>query len=169
MLTLDSRYGPIFHRLSGEPIFSLRENDYVVDGYKKVGGNAQSIIQARWLHHTSFLWDFDDADMKYLAMPQKRPNYRGDRPHTTFLTRLAPRFAAADRSFATASTRLADEVETELGRWFRVHRVGPKLASRAAHLPRHRRPNKRLPPYSSNLALIGLATLESLAQASYSS
>lgn len=39
------------------PGFRLRENDYVV-GERKVGGNAQSISKNRWLHHTSFLWDF---------------------------------------------------------------------------------------------------------------
>ncbi|XP_031377275.1 uncharacterized protein LOC116192774 isoform X2 [Punica granatum] len=38
--------------------FRLRENDYVF-GDRKFGGNAQSITKRRWLHHTSFLWDYE--------------------------------------------------------------------------------------------------------------
>lgn len=72
--------------------FKLREHDYVF-GDKKVqqsrrnnttyytlltrvisprltqfGGNAQSITKDRWVHHTSFLWDFDPANMDYLTV-----------------------------------------------------------------------------------------------------
>ena len=47
--------------------FSLRENDYVL-GAHKIGGNAQSIVKGRWVHHTSFLWDFDPAKMRYLQV-----------------------------------------------------------------------------------------------------
>lgn len=36
------------------------------------GGNAQAITKGRWLHHTSFLWSFDPANMLYLQMPEKR-------------------------------------------------------------------------------------------------
>ena len=57
--------------------FRLRENDYVL-GDRKVGGNAQSVGSGGFLHHTSFLWDWDDANMDYLVLPQKRPAYRGD-------------------------------------------------------------------------------------------
>ena len=49
------------------PQFSLRENDYVL-GAHKIGGNAQSIVKGRWVHHTSFLWDFDPAKMRYLQV-----------------------------------------------------------------------------------------------------
>jgi len=45
----------------------LRENDYVL-GPRKMGGNAQSIIKNRWVHHTSFLWDFDVLKMRYLKV-----------------------------------------------------------------------------------------------------
>lgn len=74
-------YEPIF------PGFSLRENDYVF-GEKKFGGNAQYIKKGRWLHHTSFLWDFDPQKMEYLKLPEKRPLYRGVRSHGEFLTPL---------------------------------------------------------------------------------
>lgn len=70
------------------PDFALRENDYVL-GERKMGGNAQSITKGGWLHHTSFLWDYDLDNMEYLSLPQKRPDYRGDRHHHDFLVRLA--------------------------------------------------------------------------------
>ena len=49
--------------------------DYVF-GDRKIGGNAQSITKSRWLHHTSFLWDYDPEDMKYLKHPPRTPKYR---------------------------------------------------------------------------------------------
>ncbi len=69
------------------PGFALRENDYVI-GEKKCGGNAQYIKKDRWVHHTSFLWDFSDENMSYLHLPSKRPTYRQDRSHKDFLTPL---------------------------------------------------------------------------------
>ena len=72
--------------------FSLRENDYVL-GEKKMGGNAQSIVKGGWLHHTSFLWDYDNENMSdYLLLPEKRPDYRGDRAHDDFLVKLSNHF-----------------------------------------------------------------------------
>ena len=65
----------------------LRENDYVF-GERKMGGNAQSIVNTGFLHHTSFLWDYDASNMEYLNIPEKRPNYRGDRSHDDFLVKL---------------------------------------------------------------------------------
>eukprot|EP00904_Undaria_pinnatifida_P009304 jgi/Undpi1/5503/HiC_scaffold_2.g00782.m1 len=82
-------YGPAFRSVvtdSGIEL-GLRENDYVF-GDLKFGGNAQAITKGRWLHHTSFLWSFDPANMLYLQMPEKRPQYRGDRDHNAFLTPL---------------------------------------------------------------------------------
>lgn len=69
------------------PDFRLRENDYVL-GERKIGGNAQSIVKDAWLHHTSFLWDFEPEHMEYLSLPAKRPDYRGDRAHQDFLVKL---------------------------------------------------------------------------------
>ncbi len=69
------------------PGFQLRENDYCI-GDLKCGGNAQYIKKDRWLHHTSFLWDYSSENMKHLLLPAKRPKYRSDRPHDAFLTRL---------------------------------------------------------------------------------
>lgn len=69
------------------PGWQLRENDYVI-GERKVGGNAQSISKDRWLHHTSFLWDFREETMKYLTNPAKQPRYRASRSHSDFLAPL---------------------------------------------------------------------------------
>ncbi|HSX10673.1 MAG TPA: lipoate--protein ligase family protein [Chlamydiales bacterium] len=69
------------------PQFHLRENDYCI-GEKKCGGNAQYIKKDRWLHHTSFLWDYSEENMAHLRLPEKRPQYRKDRSHSDFLTRL---------------------------------------------------------------------------------
>ena len=69
------------------PGFHLRENDYAI-GDRKCGGNAQYIRRGRWLHHTSFLWDYRESNMDYLLLPQKRPAYRADRAHSDFLCRL---------------------------------------------------------------------------------
>ncbi|EED89684.1 predicted protein, partial [Thalassiosira pseudonana CCMP1335] len=72
---------------STTPKFQLRENDYVL-GERKMGGNAQSIVSGGFLHHTSFLWDFDNTNMEYLTIPDKRPDYRGNRSHDDFLAKL---------------------------------------------------------------------------------
>jgi len=86
------------------PNWRLHQNDYVVevsdvpsvddrdDAKKilKVGGNAQSISKTRFVHHTSFLWDFDEENMsRYLAVPEKQPAYRENRPHGAFLAPLS--------------------------------------------------------------------------------
>ncbi|XP_030923002.1 uncharacterized protein LOC115949875 [Quercus lobata] len=63
--------------------FHLRENgnctlhntNYVF-GDRKFGGNAQSITKNRWIHHTSFLWDYEVRNMAYLKLPARAPEYR---------------------------------------------------------------------------------------------
>ncbi|KAJ7974391.1 Lipoate-protein ligase A [Quillaja saponaria] len=77
-------YGEVFEGIGD---FRLRENDYVF-GDHKFGGNAQSITKLRWLHHTSFLWDFDVKNMSYLKLPVKAPKYRSERGHTDFICRM---------------------------------------------------------------------------------
>jgi lipoate-protein ligase A len=69
------------------PGFTLLENDYTIYD-KKCGGNAQYIKKDRFLHHTSFLWDFSFSNMQYLQLPARRPSYRKDRPHHEFLCTL---------------------------------------------------------------------------------
>jgi lipoate-protein ligase A len=69
------------------PNFHLSENDYCIQD-RKCGGNAQYIRKDRWLHHTSFLWDYNSENMAHLLLPEKRPKYRLDRAHDAFLTKL---------------------------------------------------------------------------------
>lgn len=77
----------IYREVFGHPEFHLKENDYVI-GHKKCGGNAQYIKKQRWLHHTSFLWDYSTEKMQYLLHPKKTPTYRAERSHDEFLCRL---------------------------------------------------------------------------------
>ncbi|KAL3683554.1 hypothetical protein R1sor_001576 [Riccia sorocarpa] len=85
-------YVPVFENALG---FKLREHDYVFND-RKFGGNAQSIIKDRWLHHTSFLWDFRDSRMAYLKLPERAPVYREGRNHTDFICRLREHFPSRD-------------------------------------------------------------------------
>jgi lipoate-protein ligase A len=89
------------------PGLKLRENDFVI-GAKKCGGNALYIKKARWLVHTSFLWDYDPSRMSLLKYPPKAPAYRAGRPHEEFICRLSDYLSNRDewienlkRSFAS--------------------------------------------------------------------
>lgn len=116
----ESFYSPLF------PGFSLRENDYVL-GDKKFGGNAQYIQKNRWLLHTSFLWDYAPDKMHYLLLPQKRPAYRQDRPHSDFLCTLQSHFP----SKTALISQLADNARHQLG----AQLVDTQAALAHLHLP----------------------------------
>jgi lipoate-protein ligase A len=107
------------------PHFHLIENDYAI-GPKKCGGNAQYIQKDRWLHHTSFLWDYQDENMNYLTLPSKRPIYRENRPHTDFLCRL--------KEHSTSKETLINQLKTELEK--QVHLV--PIERNALHWNPHR-------------------------------
>ncbi|KAG2496551.1 hypothetical protein HYH03_005374 [Edaphochlamys debaryana] len=87
MAWTEQLYRPAF-TMTKCPDFSVRENDYVIGGTHKVGGNAQAITGKRWLHHTSFLWDYDQEAMALLRPPPRAPRYREGREHGEFVTRL---------------------------------------------------------------------------------
>ena len=87
------------------PSFQLKENDYVL-GEKKIGGNAQSIVSSGFLHHTSFLWDYDDDNMNYLTLPNKQPEYRGNRSHDEFLVRLKDHYGSGAGSGGAGSSSM---------------------------------------------------------------
>lgn len=70
------------------PQFAVRENDYVID-QRKCGGNAQYFRKDHWLHHTSFLWTYQQDRMACLNMPRRTPSYRCGREHHDFLTPLS--------------------------------------------------------------------------------
>jgi lipoate-protein ligase A len=92
------------------PTFALRENDYVLGESQKMGGNAQSIIKGGWLHHTSFLWDYDAYNMEsYLKLPEKRPEYRQSRSHEEFLVALSPYFGRSHGVFVDSLKEACQE------------------------------------------------------------
>ncbi len=93
------------------PGFYLIENDYAIN-LKKCGGNAQYIKKDRWLHHTSFLWDYQEKNMEYLLLPAKRPIYRESRRHTDFLCTL--------KSFAPSKESLIQKLRAELAHHFEL-------------------------------------------------
>ncbi len=92
--------------------FCLRENDFVI-GEKKMGGNAQYIKRDRWLHHTSFLWDYSQERMNYLLHPKKTPIYRNGRSHSDFLCRLSDHFPHMPE--------IVEQIKKALGKTFEVH------------------------------------------------
>lgn len=69
--------------------FALKEHDYVLDNLK-CAGNAQYLRKERFVHHTTFLWDFAKENMSYLLQPKKMPFYRENRSHLDFLCTLKP-------------------------------------------------------------------------------
>ncbi|GLU12388.1 hypothetical protein SLE2022_290730 [Rubroshorea leprosula] len=110
-------YNKVFQ---GTGDFHLRENDYVF-GSQKFGGNAQSITKNRWIHHTSFLWDYKVSNMAYLKNPKRAPEYRLARGHLDFICRLKdymPRTIFIDKTVEAAGTEFSlrpirlEEIET---------------------------------------------------------
>ena len=77
------------------PNFHLKDNDYAIND-KKVGGNAQYIKKDRFVHHSSFLWDYNSTTMDILSHPPKEPSYRNKRRHDEFLTTLKPHLSKKD-------------------------------------------------------------------------
>lgn len=101
-------YEPVFERVLHPQAgrFGLREHDYVL-GDRKCGGNAQSLSKDRFVHHTSFLWDYRDEHMALLQIPDKRPDYRESRDHSDFVLRLGDNVAAPDAAYAGAGAARA--------------------------------------------------------------
>jgi len=63
-------------------------SDLALDG-KKISGNAQARKRGFFLHHGTFLYDFDLPRVeKYLKHPAREPEYRLERSHKKFLTNI---------------------------------------------------------------------------------
>lgn len=118
----------------GIPDFAVRENDYVI-GDLKCGGNAQYLRKERWLHHTSFLWDYTGSRMACLKMPRRTPEYRKGRTHGAFLTSLKRYLPSLDQ--ALVGLRLALESH------FNLVDVDPALAHAITTRP-HRKATLRI-------------------------
>jgi lipoate-protein ligase A len=64
-------------------------SDLAIDG-RKFSGNSQQRKQRFMLHHGTLLYDFDlERTSRYLHMPEKQPEYRGQRSHSEFMMNLA--------------------------------------------------------------------------------
>ncbi len=121
-------YRPLFHP---HP-FYLQENDYVM-GKKKFGGNAQSITKLRWLHHSSFLYNFRSCLMDYLQIPAKAPVYRQQRSHDEFLCCL--------RDYWPCMQNFKEDLIRQLTNRFELQEISPEELKRLADLP-HRKATK---------------------------
>lgn len=121
--------------------FQLQENDYVI-GERKWGGNAQSIIKGRWLHHSSLLWNYNPEHMDYLLKPPKMPAYRQNRSHTDFLCCL--------RDYWPDCSLFQARLVEQLGHHFSLNEGEVQELERIAALP-HRKvtcllEEKKIPP-----------------------
>lgn len=92
--------------------FLLRENDYVF-GEHKFGGNAQYLRKGRWLHHTTFLWEYNSKHMEYLKIPSKAPKYREGRDHADFLCKLSQRIPEKKCFFDRVYAQLSENFEVK--------------------------------------------------------
>lgn len=58
-------------------------------GGRKLSGNAQQRKRNYLLHHGTLLYDFHiDQMSRYLKLPARQPDYRGQRPHSDFVMNL---------------------------------------------------------------------------------
>jgi lipoate-protein ligase A len=87
------------------------------------------------LHHTSFLWDYDPENMRYLLLPKKRPAYREDRDHEAFLCKLRDHFSTL--------THLQEQFFSSLDAAFRVHAIDPAEIAAVIERP-HRKATQTL-------------------------
>ncbi|KAK6148531.1 hypothetical protein DH2020_019443 [Rehmannia glutinosa] len=68
--------------------FRLRENGILRAWRPQVWRECESITKNRWVHHTSFLWDYEISNMGYLKLPKRAPEYRQARDHLEFICRM---------------------------------------------------------------------------------
>jgi lipoate-protein ligase A len=118
-------YRPLF---ASHP-FQLMENDYAI-GKQKWGGNAQSIIKGRWLHHSSLLWDYDLNNMDYLLLPPKMPTYRQGRSHADFLCGL--------KNYWSNTECFLNQLVEQLSKQFTLEQKNQEEVEKVALLP-HRK------------------------------
>ncbi len=135
-------------------------------GEHKFGGNAQSITKQRWVHHTSFLWDFQPAHMEYLQHPPRMPDYRQARalPRYTRVTQLA-HVSAQGRPHTDFICRLRD-------RWPRRSMLGDRVAAqllrtgfRVQEVPLAAAEDILRRPHHSGTTLVDIASGQDMAAA----
>lgn len=129
------QWSEIFYRLVFQEIeLRLCENDYVIKG-RKCGGNAQYMTKNRWLHHTSFLWDYQAENMAYLKMPPKMPGYRERRSHDNFLCKLG--------EYLPSKQEVVNRFLKTLKVYFKVEISSLSEAYKVTQIP-HRRTSQRI-------------------------
>ncbi|MGM0440565.1 MAG: lipoyl protein ligase domain-containing protein [Chlamydiota bacterium] len=101
-------YQPFFKK--GD--FRACQRDYVF-GNRKFGGNAQYITKNRWVHHTSFLWDYDRQLMEVLKQPIIAPEYRRGRYHHDFLCTLKEFYGDKERFLENLESYLVGSLALE--------------------------------------------------------
>lgn len=94
------------------PDFHYREYDYVIGNYK-CAGNAQYLRKDRFVHHTSFLWNYQREHMDYLKQPPKMPAYRCNRIHSDFLCKLEDFFPSKEDFIYRIQSTLQDTFLTK--------------------------------------------------------
>ncbi|GKC25157.1 hypothetical protein Tco_1027307 [Tanacetum coccineum] len=75
-----------------------------ISGYDYVFGSnalrsveyAQCNYKNRWIHHTSFLWDYETRNMSYLKHPKRTPEYRLARDHLDFICPMKDYISRSD-------------------------------------------------------------------------
>lgn len=127
-------YSPFFGKN-----FSLEENDYVLIK-RKFGGNAQSIIKNRWLHHSSLLWDYCSSKMDYLLMPSKTPSYRQGRQHSDFLCKLADFWPCKEIFWDALIKHLKNQFEMKIVEEYLIEETIQKPHRKATVLLNHKEP-----------------------------
>ena len=96
------RHRAALEKLLGEKVAVQGHTDLTLDGLK-FSGNSQRRKRKYLLFHGTFLLDFDLPRLdRVLAIPQKQPAYRQNRPHSAFVTNL--QVPAADIKKALAET-----------------------------------------------------------------
>lgn len=125
-----SLYRPMFHPKD----FCFTENDYTI-GDRKIGGNAHYFAKDRWLHHTTFLWDYNPSLMALLKIPKKIPEYRKGRDHLAFIDTLKNHYPSHEG--------LVKSLEAQLKRQFQVEHVDKSCVDRIRELP-HRKSVQQL-------------------------
>lgn len=77
-------------------------SDIAIEG-RKVSGNAQRRRRRALLHHGTLLYEADpDAISRYIREPADRPDYRGGRTHSEFVTTLPATPGALAEAIAAA-------------------------------------------------------------------
>lgn len=104
-------FSPVFANVP----FRLVENDFAIEN-RKCCGNAQYFRKGRWLHHSSFLWDYHPSSMEYLLPPPRTPNYRKGRDHCAFLCKLRDYFPSKSHISEGLIRVLRDQFIVENGK-----------------------------------------------------